>query len=89
MKKSHTKEQLLNNKVVNISPVAKDDIVTTKQNIPLNIQVLGNDNDPNKKDKLSIIGSLVVLVICNKLIAFSCIALPVAENIMILDDVSL
>jgi len=56
LKKSHTKEQLLNNKVVNISPVAKDDIVTTKQNIPLNIQVLGNDNDPNKKDKLSIIG---------------------------------
>lgn len=56
LKKSHIKEQLLNNKVVNISPIAKDDIVTTKQNIPLNIQVMNNDNDPNKKDKLSIIG---------------------------------
>lgn len=56
LKESHTKEQLLNNKVVNISPVTKDDIVTTKQNIPLNIQVMNNDNDPNKKDKLSIIG---------------------------------
>jgi hypothetical protein len=44
-KKINPRDQLLNNKLLNISPIAKDDVATTEQKTAVNIAVLKNDKD--------------------------------------------